>query len=255
VKSEELSTVLKGAIDIPYKVPQGYFEGLAESILHRIKAQDNISAREELESLSPLLSKLDKKLSFSTPAGYFDELTGNVVAGARAIDFVYEELENLSPVMSSLKAKNVYTVPAQYFESFPSTVLSKAKQQHPAKVVSMNFGKKMMRYAVAAVIAGIIITSGILFLNRNNSWVEPGAVAQTEESLQQETQKNLEGLTDDEIANFIENQTTPLPDILSLASSSDIDSEDVKLMLADIPDAELKQYVEEYSDDKEVLTN
>lgn len=254
VKSEELPSVLKDSGRNPYQVPEGYFENLAASILHRVKT-DTLSAKEELESLSPLLSKLDKKGPFSTPTGYFDELTGNVVSGVKAIDFVNEELENLSPLMSSLKTKNAYKVSAEYFEDLPTVILSKVKKQGPARIVQISFGKKIMRYAAAAVIAGMIITAGILFVNNQNASVAPDTVAQSDDNLQQETQKNLERLSDDEILNFIENQTAPVSDFLSVTSSTDIDSDGVRLMLADVPDAELKQFLENYSDDKEVLTN
>src|SRR6185369_3720963 len=58
----------------PYSVPQGYFETLPDIILKKAKAQHSSSAKEELEVLSPLLSQISKKTPFSTPAGYFDEL-------------------------------------------------------------------------------------------------------------------------------------------------------------------------------------
>src|SRR5215813_1320631 len=45
----------------PYKVPDGYFEGLAEAVLKRVKAEGADTAGEELEILSPLLSKIGKK--------------------------------------------------------------------------------------------------------------------------------------------------------------------------------------------------
>jgi hypothetical protein len=256
VKHEGVPPLLKDmGINNPYQVPQGYFEGLAGSILNRLKAQETDSPREELEFLSPVLSKLDKKIPFSSPAGYFDELTGNVVAGMKAIDFVNEELENLSPLMSSIKNNNVYSVPPDYFDRFPGTILTKLKDHKPTKVVSMSFGKKLMKYAAAAIVAGIIITAGILFLDKKDATVQPGTLSKSEETLKLETAGKLKALSDDELSNFIENQNASLPDILSVATSTELDSEDVKLMLADISDSELKRYLVEYSDTKEVLTN
>jgi hypothetical protein len=253
IKNDEASQLLKVKTINPYQVPQGYFEGLADIILSRAKAQDSLSAKEELESLSPLLSKLDKTVPFSTPAGYFDDLTGNVMAGMKAIDFVNEELENLSPLMKSLKNENVYGVPTGYFKDLPVAILNKAKGHQPAKVVSMK--KAIIRYAVAAVAVGIFLITGFLFLNKQSSTITTGTIVQAEEKIQKETQNNLKGLSDDELFNFIENQTAPLSDVLSVTGSAEIDSDDVKMMLADIPDAELKQYLVEYSDDKEVLNN
>jgi hypothetical protein len=42
---------------MPYAVPSGYFEGLAENALQLVReSKDYQSAKEELETLSPLLS-------------------------------------------------------------------------------------------------------------------------------------------------------------------------------------------------------
>jgi hypothetical protein len=254
VKSERESTLLNDPTNNPYQVPDGYFEGLAESILRRVKFQDALSAKEELEFLSPLLSKLEKKPPFSTPEGYFDQLSESARTGVKESVFASNEPEQLSSLMSRLKAENVYAVPVQYFENLPDTILNLVKRQ-PARVIAVSFGKKMMRYAAAAVIAGLIATAGILFIQKENASVAPGAMVQTEENLQLQTQKELQGLSDDELLDFIDAQSNPLPDILSIASSSDIESDDVKFILADVPDSELKEYLEEYSDDKEALTN
>jgi hypothetical protein len=54
---------------MPYSVPEGYFEGLAEQVLARIRQEE---AKEELGTLSPLLQQLSKKQPYSTPVGYFD---------------------------------------------------------------------------------------------------------------------------------------------------------------------------------------
>ena len=43
---------------MPYSVPLGYFEGLAEQVLTRIRQEE---AKEELGTLSPLLQQLSKK--------------------------------------------------------------------------------------------------------------------------------------------------------------------------------------------------
>jgi len=255
VKNDDSFELLKNKPANPYEVPDGYFENLAETILSRVKAQDSVSPKEELESLSPLLSKLDKAVPFTIPDEYFQHLSGNVMAGMKAIDFVNEELENLSPVMDGLRNENVYEVPPNYFAEFPAIVLSRAKEQKPAKVVSMSFGKKVMRYAAAAIVIGIVITAAMLFMNRQSASVTSESIVQVEEKIQSETQNKLKGISDDELLNFMENQASTLPDILNLAAADEIDDKDVQLMLADIPDAELKRYLAEYSDSKEVLTN
>lgn len=75
-----------------YTVPVGYFDNLAENALNTIREGNNYlpkesltlgqTAKEELVSLSPLLSGLKKENLYTVPAGYFDNLAGNVVFSA-----------------------------------------------------------------------------------------------------------------------------------------------------------------------------
>lgn len=65
--------------DVPYRIPEGYFEGLAGQVLRRIKAEEAASVSEELEMLSPLLSGINKKNPFTAPEGYFEDLSRTTV--------------------------------------------------------------------------------------------------------------------------------------------------------------------------------
>ena len=116
---QDLKSILADAsFQNPYQAPAGYFDGLADKILNRVRALEATSPSEELATLSPLLSSISKKMPYSVPAGYFDELgkkleqtisTGNE-------ETAQEELENLSPLLSQLKKKPTYTVPEGYFD-------------------------------------------------------------------------------------------------------------------------------------------
>jgi hypothetical protein len=69
---------------MPYAVPAGYFEGLAENVIQLVSESNNYQTpKEELETLSPLLSGLKKTMSartghsdgpYSVPQGYFESL-------------------------------------------------------------------------------------------------------------------------------------------------------------------------------------
>ncbi len=52
-------------------VPEGYFEGLADAILLRIRSANDINA--ELETVAPLLSTISREQVYTVPAGYFNE--------------------------------------------------------------------------------------------------------------------------------------------------------------------------------------
>ncbi|HWR32812.1 MAG TPA: hypothetical protein VN451_04775, partial [Chitinophagaceae bacterium] len=76
-----LNTIPK---QMPYAVPDGYFEVLQENLMQSVfESNDRQTAKEELETLSPLLSGLKKEMSarpchsdgpYSVPQGYFDSL-------------------------------------------------------------------------------------------------------------------------------------------------------------------------------------
>lgn len=249
VKEEEVSLTpaLQQANNNPYQVPQGYFDSLPQTILNRIKATATDNANEELEILSPLLSQLGKKMPFSTPAGYFNEVSEQAVAGAQAIDFVNVELENLSPLMQGLKRIMVYEVPAGYFNQLPGQVMKAIKGEQPAKVVTMSFTRRVLRYAAAAVVAGLIVTAGWFYLG-NNGKIKPGDLA--------DNFWQLESISDESLQKYLEN-LTPTPAETAVASTSveELDANDMKDMLADVTDEDLQVYLEKYSTLKNIQTN
>ena len=238
LQTGEVSSVLPASKQNPYSVPGGYFENLADTLLSRVKAEKASSAKEEIESLSPVLSKLNKSNPYTLPTGYFEELATNVTDGAKAIELVNEELENLSPLMIGLKNINVYEAPEGYFDSLANTLLAKAKQQQPAKVVSMNFGRKIMRYAVAAMVVAVVFVAGWL-INTNSP-------AKDNERIAKELDEKVKKVSDDELIKFFEDANTSVEDnTVAAIQSPEIDAADMKDMLADISDEELQQYLEE----------
>src|SRR3954463_14078072 len=152
---------------LPYSVPEGYFNSLAESILRRVKAQD-LEASDEIAELSPLLSGLSKQMPFEVPADYFasnmDDLA-SISAG-----------DENSVILSLIDKEMPYEVPYGYFEQLPVAVMNRVAPKK-AKVVSMA-RRGWMRVAAAAMVAGIITISGIFYFNRgreipvdNPQWV------------------------------------------------------------------------------------
>ncbi|MFT3825710.1 MAG: hypothetical protein QM731_17450 [Chitinophagaceae bacterium] len=228
----------------PYTVPAGYFDTLPAVILGRIKTEKATNAAEELEVLSPLLSKIGKKPPFSTPEGYFNELPDNASAGAQAIEFVNEELENLSPMMRSLQQQQAYKVPAGYFEALPQQLLQ-ATQQQTAKVVSFSFTKRILRYAAAAVVAGLIITAGWLYTSNTSIPPDSNKLAAIEK-IKQVVTDSLHNFDDQDLQSFLENQEGALTENTAIASN-DLQPTDVQDMLGDVSDEELQQYLDQYT--------
>jgi hypothetical protein len=228
-------TSLTAGKDNVYEVPEGYFDGFAASMLNKVKALEATSPKEELSFLSPLLNQAEKKTPFAAPDGYFNELANNVVAGVQAIEFVNGELENLSPLMSSLKTKQVFEAPKGYFEQLPAIILSKVKQ--PAgKVVSMSFGKRVMRYAAAAVVIGLVAIGGWMISKQGNIVPETAKV---------DVPKVVKTATDEELINSAENiaNATILADVNTVSADAE---EDAKDLFANVTDDELQKYLEEH---------
>jgi hypothetical protein len=240
VQTGEASPVLPAIKQNPYSVPTGYFENLADTLLNRVKAEKASSAKEELEALSPVLGKLNKTNPYTLPTGYFEDLATNITDGAKAIELVNEELENLSPLMVGLKNKNVYEAPEGYFDSLANDLLAKAKQQ-PAKVVSMNFSRKIMRYAAAAMVAAVVLVAGWFIIYEKGGPVNP-----TGDKIAKELDDKMKKVSDDELIKFFEDDNTAVDDnTVAAIQTPEIDAADMKDMLADISDEELQQYLEE----------
>lgn len=157
------STIAKISPQNLYEVPDGYFEGLANQILNRIKALEASSANEELEFLSQVLSGIPKENPFTVPDSYFENLSERLMQGIREhADYQTsdEEISSLSPLLSSISKKSPYNVPAGYFDNL-NTIVENKKE---AKVISIT-SRKWYRVAVAAVIVGVVAIGGLLFIN------------------------------------------------------------------------------------------
>ncbi|WP_276480424.1 hypothetical protein [Paraflavitalea pollutisoli] len=247
IRSEEeaLPPVLQEAAGPTYSVPAGYFDQLAATILQRVKAEDDgLSAEEELSVLSPLLSGIGKKMPFGAPPGYFAGLEDNVVSGARALDAVNEELENLPAVLVGLQDMPTYQVSAGYFEQLPARVLEQVKPvATPAKVVSFPV-RRFVRYAAAAVVAGVIAVGAWWYAG--SSGVAPTDVA-----------NKVEKLSTDELQSYLETQSAPMPasDLLAVHNRPEIESGDLSGLLENVSDEEIQRYLEQNLLTQQTATN
>lgn len=60
------------------EVPDGYFNSFADSVLAKVKSETDLTASEELLTLSPFLSRIDKQNIFAIPSDYFKELSVSI---------------------------------------------------------------------------------------------------------------------------------------------------------------------------------
>lgn len=236
---------------LTFNVPDGYFDNFASRVLDRIKAGrqgDSVTGvskfmgegermvegvREELARLSATVSGISRETPYRLPEGYFEEV---------------------SPLLTLLKDRSTYQVPVGYFDELATTSLMTTAAR-PAKVVGMGGRVKVLtgnwwKYSAAAVVAGVILTL---------SWpqlftVHTNGVGR---ALPLDMGKVLAKVSDQEMQNYLDDQNSILaePASNSTAAELDINDSDVKTLLGDVPDGELKQYMEEHGRANDIATN
>jgi hypothetical protein len=227
---------------IPYVVPQGYFEGLAENAIQSVReSNDYHTAKEEMETLSPLLSSLKKEIPYSVPQGYFEGLTDKAMQSVHESndnETAKEELATLSPLLSGLKKEMPFAVPQGYFESLTENI-SREENKPAVKVISIT-SRKWFRYAAAAVVTGIIAMVGFLIVKDKQN-EEGQSIVKFEKKLN----KEIKQMSDEELNDFIQFTDAGLTGEEKVSTKT---TDEVKELLKDVPDTELKEFLEETSD-------
>ena len=253
------SSLANIAVQNAYTVPAGYFEGLADLVLNRIKALEAGNAVEELGFLSPMLTGSSRQMPYTVPAGYFDELEKRLMtvvdesnqrlSSGLPAQTAEEELESISPLLSSLSKKMPFIVPEGYFETLSSG--KKEQQEKTAdhltvvtetKIVSI-LNRQWFRYAAAAVITGMIALAG--FFNNGNT-KESGGKALARFTREVNT---LNTTQQDKLIEIIDGGLNGR----ETAQVSITKPNDVKELLKDVSDQELKDFQEQTEDIEEVM--
>jgi hypothetical protein len=250
---------------VPYLVPQGYFEELAAKALQSV-TESNIdqNAKEELASISPLLSGLKKDMSartgysdgpFSVPQGYFEELAAKALQSVTESNIdqnAKEELASISPLLSGLKKDmsartghwdGPFSVPQGYFESLSENI-NKEETKPVVKVISLT-SRKWFRYAAAAVVAGVIVMAGFLFIGGDTK--EPGGKALAKFT---RDVKKMNDVQKDDLIDFI---NAGMSGDETVQVDNDKKSDEVKNLLIGISEEELKDFKEQSEDLEDVL--
>lgn len=228
----------------PFSVPEGYFDGLAASILAKVKGQSPTAA-EELNELSPLLASLSKQMPYGLPAGYFED-------NLSALPAFMQESE--SPLLASIGKELPYAVPQGYFDQLPQQVLA-AVSQPKGKVVPL-FSRTWMRAAVAAVMGGVIFLSGYQYFNS-------GGDAQTAAQQPVDTSKNWMAKNEHPVVQDIKNASTreleefintvPVAPQEKATAAKPAEKTAVKEMLKDVSVKEIDAFLEQLPTNDEDL--
>ena len=214
-----------------FTVPEGYFENFSAAVWAIIKSQ-HATPKEELETVSPLLAAIPKKMPFTVPENYFQSLGADLPR--------IPETEELPDVLRQASRQLPYSVPEGYFNSLAGTLLQKVKK--PAgRVVS--FGSRIVRYAAAAAIIGLVVLGGIFYFN-GSSGLDPAR------SSGEWVAEKLEKVSNQELDQFIKTADVD-PNGGELAGKS---AREVRNLLSDVTTSELEAFLNEHPTDNEELS-
>jgi len=222
--SDKQNLVTDKSATINATVPEGYFDQLAGSILNKIKSEP--SAKEEIASLSPILSGLQHQPVFEVPTGYFEQLSSEVkksISNSSSKD----EIKELSTVLGSLQRVNVFETPKGYFENLSDSILKKVKTPS-ARIIHFQVRNSFLKYAAAAVITGVIAISAVRYLQPSQSvHTISTPLAMLDESIEkgktmndQQFEETLQKLTAADIAKYLENNGD-ITDVATLRNNID----------------------------------
>ena len=233
----ELNSSLSSELDsTTFSVPDGYFDGLANSILAKIKVEVAVSASEEIAGLSPLLAGISRKLPYSIPDNYFSLNTEGLQA------FTSENEESL--VLSFIDKEMPYEVPTGYFANVPEQVLQKVSNRG-GKVVAFR-KRNWMRLAAAAVVTGILAISGIVYFNNRT----------TGNGTSNDPVMAVKKASTEELNDFIKTTALEATDgKSSLTVLNKAPKTDAKKLFADVSDKELDDFLSQMPGDDEIDIN
>ncbi len=278
---------------LAFSVPEGYFDNFAQNLLSKIKAGQTSdkgnslseslagseSAAAEISRLSPIVNGISRLMPYQLPSDYFEGLSPILVVARQYQPFTIPEgyFEEISPILTVARQYPAYIVPARYFEQFPEEVndqiaaleatsqqtfrsaesREQAADRQQAPVISLKSRKparKWMRYAVAASVAGIILFTGAALEHRSSRILTQSQVASVDVA------SSLNSASDSEMQSYLDDQNNDQANTLTDAITNnsnniEIDDNDLKSLLGNIPDGELKQYMEEHGGANDIATN
>lgn len=156
----------------------------------------SIHISDELKTISPLLAGIEKINVFSVPEGYFDALSNNILL----------RCDTVSEIAG-------FTVPDGYFDGLADQILARIRKEEsasPTKVVAMPRRRNILRYAAAAMVTGIMATSGWWIVNQTKDQNgEKAAVnAYIKESRKynsvQKIEEGIDKIPDEAIISYLE---------------------------------------------------
>ena len=193
--------------------------------------EQNSEIKDELQQIGPILADAGKLHPFSVPVGYFEKLPASIISRIALGQTEVEEELSETPLLRSIPKTQVYSTPQGYFDQ---AVKIRGLSEHmPAKVTGLTKYRRLIQYAAAAVLGGLLVTGAFMFTDskdyiRTNGTVEPqqisspaaGAATVDDGVSEKEPNatvqklpfaKKVELLSDDELQNYLEENAPTEP--------------------------------------------
>jgi hypothetical protein len=183
-----------------FSVPDGYFNSLADNILKKIKEPVFKSAQQELNEISPLLSRIPKTNVYSVPENYFGELdplaaTGNVKQETKIISIGSTRRKWLNYAAAACIAAFAFTGGYFYFSN------SKTKNPSAPSLSQINVQKEI------SVLSDDEISN---YLKDNNNIAVYTNIGDDDQQQQSnmDVQDLLQNVSDEEIQQYLNQDAT-----------------------------------------------
>jgi hypothetical protein len=192
----------------PYRIVDGYFDGIAEDVLLKIAS---------------------KKVTYQLPEEYFETLSYQILNKVKVDkNQIAEELEEIAPFLNSLKNENPYKIPVGYFND-----LSINQALPETKIISIkNPSIKWMKYISAAVFAGILVTGGLQLYNKKDA-------------VKVDIQASIQSLPEAELLKGIDAEKTSLVSANDYVISPQQDLSNLQNEIQSVSDEEIEIYLKE----------
>ncbi|MCY7291935.1 MAG: hypothetical protein LH615_07100 [Ferruginibacter sp.] len=211
----ELKTISKVVSDVPYlnvfTVNADYFSGINDELKARITADALYGSQN----------------NFAVPTGYFETLSFNILQRIKEEENeVFTETKEHSALIASIGNKNIYTAPKHYFEELSFTT----EEKPVAKVIKMSSARGVFKYAVAAVVTGLIGIGIINIQDRSDEKLPDEVSIQTAATISSANDilktgtfdKELETVSDNDIVKYLQQGGQDVNAALVAASTDDV---------------------------------
>lgn len=202
----ELAEISPGLAQIPktniFSIPENYFKNFSENLFDKLTEVPFLPAKEIITQ--------------KVPEGYFENLAENILLKIKEpnLQSAAEEINILSSVVANIGNNNVFKVPSGYFANCLWNAAATTTKQ--AKIVSLNFRKRVLQYSVAAAVALLISISVFNYYNKSNTQLDNGLAGTAQSESVMATAKQiinndsfnevLEQLPENEIESYLEDR-------------------------------------------------